>query len=405
MNRRSVAIQNSPIATSTVGEFPAWPHISEDEIEAVSRVLRSGKINYWTGEEGRSFEREFADFVGSRYAIAVSNGTVALELALRALAIGYRDDVITSSRAFIASASCITAVGARPVFADVDRDSQTLTVESVRAAITPRTKAVIVVHLAGWPCEMDAILELTNSLGIHCVEDCAQAHGATYRGRPVGSFGDIGCFSFCHDKNLTTGGEGGMVTTNSESLSEFLWSFKDDGKNRQHAHAPRSTPFRFIRDRFGTNARLTEIQSAIGRSQLRKLPAWLSIRRAHAARLAGRLSVIPALRIPMPPSHIGHACYRFYAFVRPDALAPGWSRDRILQTIAAEGVPCSVGSCSEIYMEKAVPPKWRPESRLPISRELGDTSMAFLVHPTLTEAHIDRACKTIVDVMLRASRE
>lgn len=404
MNPRS-ATQDKPTIKSVDRDFPAWPHISEDEVEAVARVLRSGKINYWTGDEGRRFEREFANFVGSRYAVAVTNGTVALELALRGLGIGPGDEVITSSRTFIASASSIATVGARPVFADVDRDSQNLTAESIRDLVTPRTKAVIVVHLAGRPCDMDSILNLTSELHLHCVEDCAQAHGATYRGRHVGSFGDIGCFSFCHDKNITTGGEGGMVTTNSEALWQEVWSYKDDGKNYTKAHAPRSAGFQSIRDHFGTNARLTEVQSAVGRLQLRKLPAWLATRRAHAARMAEQLSAIPALRVPVPPPHIGHAYYRFYAFVRPERLRSDWNRDRILDEITNSGVPCSAGGCSELYLEEAVPPEWRPEHRLPIARELGETSMAFLVYPTLTEAHIDRTCHVVEQVMRRASSE
>ncbi len=384
--------------------FPPWPQISEDEVAAVARVLRSGKINYWTGDEGRNFEREFADFVGCRYAIAVSNGTVALEIALRALGIGPGDEVITSSRSFVASAACIATVGARAVFADVDSDSQNITVDSIRQVVTPRTKAVIVVHLAGWPCDMDSILDLTRQLHLHCIEDCAQAHGATYRGSHVGSLGDIGCFSFCHDKNMTTGGEGGMVTTNSKAVWEFVWSYKDDGKDYHKAHSPRSTAFRLIRDRFGSNARLTEVQSVLGRTQLRKLPEWVSARRAHATRIAERLSAVPALRVPMPPPHIGHAYYRLYAFVRPEMIRSEWNRDRIIDEINAAGVPCFAGSCSEVYLEEAVPPDWRPRSRLPVARELGETSLAFLVHPTLAEVHIERMCHVVEEVMRYASR-
>lgn len=405
MKQESDTIEQTAPATPLPDEFRRWPQVSEEEVEAVTRVLRSGKINYWTGDEGRSFEREFADFVGCRYAVAVTSGTVALEFALRALGIGPGDEVITTSRSFIASASCIVAVGARPVFADVDPDAQNITVESIRKAVTPRTRAIIAVHLAGWPCDMNSILQLTRELGLYCVEDCAQAKGAIYRGRYVGTFGDVGCFSFCQDKHITTGGEGGMVVTNSEPLWDFIWSYKDDGKNYHKAHAPRSAGLPLIRDRFGTNARLTEMQSALGRVGLRRLPAQLAIRRAHAAKMTERLSVIAALRVPTPPSHIVHAYYRFSVFVRPELLGTEWSRNRIVEEINAAEVPCIAGGCSELYLEDAVPSEWRPDARLPVARELGETSLAFFVHPTLTEAHINRTCDVVEEVMQRASQE
>jgi len=211
--------------------FAPWPYFAPDEIEAAAAVLRSGNVNYWTGEEGRLFEREFAEFTGCKHAIAVANGSVALEATLRALGIGPGDEVITTSRTFIASASCAVAVGAQPVMADVDRDSQNITADSIRKVLSSRTKAIVPVHLAAWPCEMDPILKLAAEHGLKVVEDCAQAHGATYKGRPVGSMGDVAAFSFCQDKIMTTAGEGGMVTTNSDDLWEKMWAYKDHGKS------------------------------------------------------------------------------------------------------------------------------------------------------------------------------
>jgi hypothetical protein len=385
--------------------FSPWPHFEDDEIEAAAAVLRSGKVNYWTGEQGRLFEREFADFTNCQYAVAVANGTVALEAALRALGIGPGDDVITTSRTFIASASSVVMAGARPVFADVNRDSQNLTEQTVRAALTPATRAIIPVHLAGWPCEMDGILKVAREHGLKVIEDCAQAHGATYQGRPVGSFGDIGAFSFCQDKNITTAGEGGMVVTNSEELWSRMWSFKDHGKDYgkacQQAHP---FGFRWLHESFGTNWRLSEVQSAVGRAQLRKLPEWISQRRRNAAFLRQALSGISGLRTPSPPDHVGHAWYKFYAFVVPEALSEGWTRNRIAESIARQGVPCSTGSCSEIYLERAFPSQWRPQQRLPVARELGETSLMFLVHPTLTEAHMMRTADVVGQIMLDATR-
>jgi hypothetical protein len=378
----------------------SWPFFGDDEIEAAVRVLRFGKVNYWTGSEGREFEREFAEHTGKQHAVAVANGSLALKLALRILGFGPGDEVITTSRTFIASASCAVAVGARPVFADVDRVSQNITAESIRAVLTPATKAIVAVHLAGWPCEMDEIMALAREHGLKVIEDCAQAHGATYKGRPVGSIGDIGAFSFCQDKIMTTAGEGGMITLDSDEMYESAWAYKDHGKSYDAVYRRTHTPgFRWLHESFGTNWRLTEIQSAIGRLQLRKLPKWVKARRENAALLTKCFSELPGLRVTAPPDHIGHAYYKYYAFVRPEALRAGWSRNRILAEITAQGIPCSCGSCSEIYLEKAFPVEWRPESRLPVARELGETSLMFLVHPTMTEEYIRATCTTVEKIM------
>ena len=382
-----------------------WPYFAEDEIEAAMQVLRSGKVNYWTGQEGQQFEVEFAAFSGCKYAVALANGTVALECALKVLGIGPGDEVITTSRTFIASASCAVMLGARPVFADVDRESQNITAQSIRNVLTPRTKAIVAVHLAGWPCDMDDILALARERGIKVVEDCAQAHGATYKGRPIGSLGDVAAFSFCQDKIMTTAGEGGMVTSNSKELWSAMWSLKDHGKSYDAVFRREDAPgFRWLHESFGTNWRLTEIQSAIGRLQLRKLPIWVEKRRKHAAMLNAYFAELPGLRVTMPPEHTGHAYYKYYAFVCPDALRASWNRDRIFAEIVARGIPCFSGSCSEIYLEKAFPVEWRPKSRLPVARELGETSLMFLVHPTLKDEDIARICEVVKQVMQDATR-
>jgi dTDP-4-amino-4,6-dideoxygalactose transaminase len=384
--------------------FAPWPQFDADEIEAATRVLQSGKVNYWTGEEGRRFEEEFAAQAGCRHGIAVANGTVALELALHALGIGSGDEVIVPSRTFIASASCAVMRGAKPVLADVDLHSQNLTADTIRPLLTSRTRAIIAVHLAGWPCDMDPIFALAREYGLKVIEDCAQCHGATYKGRPVGSLGDAAAFSFCQDKIMSTGGEGGMLTTDDERVWKRAWSFKDHGKsyeavyNRQHP-----TGFRWLHESFGTNWRLTEFQSALGRVLLRKLPRMVGVRRRNAAILSRGLARHKALRVPQPPTHIGHSYYKYYAFVRPEKLAEGWTRDRVLSSIAAEGIPCFTGSCSEIYLEKAFAPELRPTERLIAARELGETSLMFLVHPTLSELDMHDTCRAVAKVLHAAS--
>jgi dTDP-4-amino-4,6-dideoxygalactose transaminase len=400
----SAEASHSATAAQEIPSYAPCPYAAEDEIEAAAAVLRSGKINYWTGEEGRQFEHEFAAFAGCKHAIALANGTVALEASLKALGIGTGDEVITTSRTFIASASCAVAVGARPVFVDVDRDSQNLTAETIQPMITPRTKAIVAVHLAGWPCEMDGIMQLAREHGLKVVEDCAQAQGAMYKGRPVGSIGDVAAFSFCQDKIMTTGGEGGMLTTNDKKLWECAWSYKDHGKsydavyNREHP-----VGFRWLHESFGTNGRMTEMQSAIGRIALKKVPGWVETRRKYSTILNQRLSEVKGLRIAMPPAHSYHAYYKFYAFVRPEKLRAGWDRDRIIEAIVAEGVPCFSGSCSEIYLEKVFPPEWQPLERFSVARELGESSLMFLVHPTLSEQDIQYTCRAVEKVMGVAS--
>ena len=384
----------------------SWPCFEQDEIDAVVRVLRSGKVSYWTGEEGRLFEEEFAAFAGCRYGVAVANGTVALELALYALGVGEGDEVVVTSRTFIASASAVVLRGAKPVFADVDPNSQNFTAESIRAVLSPRTKAILAVHLAGWPCEMDEITTLAREHGIKVIEDCAQAHGATYKGRPVGCFGDAAAWSFCQDKVMTTGGEGGMLTTNRHDVWEKAWSYKDHGKNIGALRNQQDLPgFQWLHDSFGTNWRMTEIQSAIGRVALRKVPRWVGIRRRNAALLTERFQSIPGLRVTVPPRHIGHAYYRYYTFVRPEMLKRGWDRDRILAEINREGIPCFTGSCSEVYLERAFERAGlQPAERLPVAKQLGETSLAFLVHPTLSEKDMQDVANAVERVMKKACR-
>jgi dTDP-4-amino-4,6-dideoxygalactose transaminase len=376
---------------------------ADDEIAAVQQVLASGKVNYWTGTEGREFEREYAAYVGVDHGIALANGSVALELALRALHIGAGDEVIVTPRTFIASASSIVICGAAPVFADVDPDSQNITAETIAPHINSRTRAIILVHLAGWPCDMAPILELAKQRDLKIIEDCAQAHGATYDGRPVGSFGDVAAFSFCQDKIITTGGEGGMLVTRSRSLWEKAWSFKDHGKSHAAIFDRKSAsngPFNWVHESFGSNYRMTEMQAAIGRIQLRKLDDWITQRRANAQVLIERLSTIPALRIPTPEIRMHHAYYKFYAFVNTRQLRPGWGRDRILTAINRLDVPCFGGSCSEVYREVAFKHSpFRRDVRLPVAAELGDTSLMFPVHPTMTAddmVHIANAVKYVM---------
>ncbi len=385
--------------------FAPWPSFTHEEADAVRDVILSNKVNYWTGTECREFEKEFAAFANTEYAIALANGTVALDLALKSLNIGAGDEVIVTSRTFLASVSSIVNAGATPIFADVDCDSQNITIDTIRGVITPRTRGIICVHLGGWPCDMDPIMDLANSHDLKVVEDCAQAHGAFYKGRPVGSIGHIGAWSFCQDKIMTTGGEGGMVTTNDRKLWADMWAYKDHGKSweavyqREHAAG-----FRWLHESFGTNWRMLEVQAVIGRIQLRKMTEWQAIRESNAQRIWDCAKFLPALRVPILPPEDRHAAYKCYVFVRPERLKKQWSRDRIISEIASRGVPAFSGSCSEVYLEKAFDNTgFRPKSRLPNAQVLGDTSLMFLVHPTLTTEQIDLTCQVLAEVLGEAT--
>lgn len=384
-----------------------WPFYTEEEVAAVAAVLASNKVNYWTGDIGRQFEREFATWTGSHRAIALMNGTVALDLALKALGIGPGDEVVVTPRTFIASISCVVNAGATPVFADVDADSGNISRSSIEAVLTDRTRAVIPVHLAGWPCDMDGIMALAETRGLKVIEDCAQAHGARIDTRSVGTIGHIGAWSFCQDKIMTTGGEGGMVTTNDEQLWSAMWSFKDHGKSWDAVYERQHPPgFRWLHESFGTNWRMLEMQSAIGRIQLGRMHGWTDRRTLIANSYREALAPFSDLvRVPLPAEGLTHAYYRLYAYVCPDKLPAEWTRDRIVAECAAEGVQVFQGTCSEVYLEKAFDGTgWRPEDRLPIARMLGETSLMFLTHPTMTDAQIERTCEIISDIFARMTR-
>jgi len=399
--------------------FAPWPSFTVEEADAVRRVLLSNRVNYWTGTECREFEKEFAEWCGSRHAIALANGTVALDVALQALGIGPGDEVVVTPRTFIASVSCVVNAGATPVFADVEHYSGNLSARTIAAVLTPRTRAVICVHLAGWPCDMDPIMALARERDLRVIEDCAQAHGARYRGRSVGTIGHVGAWSFCQDKIMTTGGEGGMVTTDDASLWRAMWTLKDHGKSYAAVYE-REHPagFRWLHDSFGTNWRMVEMQAAIGRIQLRRMADWTARRAANADAILAACRPFTSLRVPEfrcdarrcdpvcpTRSECVHAQYKCYVYVRPDELEDGWTRDRLIEAIVAEGVPCYQGSCSEVYLEKAFDgTPWRPAGRLPVARELGETSLMFLVHPTLTREQVDATCRVIERVFRQATR-
>lgn len=388
--------------------FPPWPSYSLDEISAVQKVLSSNRVNYWTGDECRLFEKEFANWIGVKHAVSLANGTVALDIALKALGIGVGDEVIVTPRSFIASASCVLNAGATPVFADIDLNTGNILINSIATKLSPKTKAIICVHLAGWPCDMDEIMSLAKKYDLQVIEDCAQAHGAIYKGRMVGSIGHIGAWSFCQDKIMTTGGEGGMVTTNDDTLWKVMWSYKDHGKSFDAVYKKNhSIGFRWLHESIGTNWRMIEMQAAIGRIQLRKMAEWTARRNENAQILISALKPLNLLRVPSYHcdtcvnatgclisqnqvskgnlSNCVHAYYKFYVYLKLEMLADGWNREKIIRELTKIGIPCGSGTCSEIYLERAFAGlACRPNKRLSNAQQLSETAIAFTLHPTIT---------------------
>ncbi|SCW72426.1 dTDP-4-amino-4,6-dideoxygalactose transaminase [Sphingobium faniae] len=392
----------APVAARFPPSDRRWPQYEPDEIGAVVRVLASGRVNSLVhGDECRAFEREFADYCGMPHAISLANGTLALELALRALGVGAGDEVIVPARSFFASASAVAAVGAAPVFADIDANSHTIDPACIEPLIGTRTKAILCVHLAGWPCDMDALGAIAAHHGLWLIEDCAQAHGAAFRGRKTGSFGHAAAFSFCTDKIMSTGGEGGMLLLKDEAHWRLAWAYKDHGKNIATLSAPSpGNAFRYLHESFGTNWRMTEMQAAIGRAQLRKLPDWLTRRRANAELLRRGLRGHPLVQLPVIPEGVDHAFYKFYLMLDGRHFAPGKGRTDIIAVLNDRGIPAGTGSCPDMSQELAVRNSAHPNRQpLPVAAQVGERSLMLCVDHLLDAQAMDLTVDTLIEAL------
>lgn len=383
----------------------SWPQFEPDEIEAAMQTLTSGKVNYWTGELGKRFEQAYATHVGKAFGIALSNGTVALELALRAFGIGEGDEVIVASRSYVASASCVLMVGATPIFADIEIDSGNISANTIMHLISTKTRAIIPVHVGGWPCDMQGIMNLANQNGLIVIEDCAQAHGAIAQGKPVGGWGQAAIFSFCQDKIISTGGEGGMLLLDDETSYKQAWAYKDIGRSYDAVyHQQHPEGFRWLTQSAGSNFRMTEFQAAIGLLQLAKLPKWVEQRNNNAANIISLLNNFDFLEVPTLKKELGNynAFYRVYARVKLDIKINGLTgitlRNFLVNKLVASGVPCFFGSCSEIYREKVFA-EIAPYKRLRNASIFSDNAFCFLVHHTITNDQMDIMLNSIEQVM------
>ncbi|MBT0667225.1 DegT/DnrJ/EryC1/StrS family aminotransferase [Novosphingobium profundi] len=379
-----------------------WPCHEEDEIAAACAVLRTGRVNALVhGEHTREFAREFAAYVGMPSGVCVANGTVSLEIALKALGIGPGDEVIVPARSFFATASAVMASGASLAFADVEPVSQNIDPASVERLIGPRTRAVICVHLAGWPCDMDRLVGLCEAHGLSLIEDCAQAHGAQWRGRRVGAFGAAASFSFCTDKIMSTGGEGGLILLRDPAVWETAWSIKDHGKDHALLHDGQGRPgeFRYVHERPGSNHRMTEMQAALGRCQLAKLEGWLARRRENAEALHRALAGIPGLTLPAPPPHVRHAWYKFYVQLDEDQAR---RRMAIIAALHERGIPAGSGACPDMSREHALARwPWRSDAGLATAQALGQRTLMFPCDQTLAASDMARMADALAQVLAR----
>jgi dTDP-4-amino-4,6-dideoxygalactose transaminase len=386
-------------------KFSSWPEFSHKEVKVVSKVLYSNKLNYWTGDKVKIFEKEFASFIGTKYSIALSNGSLALELAIKALELKEGDEIIVTPRSFVASVYAVINNNLKPVFADINLNSQNIDINSIKKVFSRKSKAIICVHLAGWPCDMDPIMEFAKKKKLYVIEDCAQAHGAKYKGKHVGSIGHIACWSFCNDKIISTGGEGGMITTNIKKFWLKMWSYKDHGKNlsKIKQRSKNNYKFKWVHDFFGTNMRMTEIQASIGSLHLKSLVKWNAIRRRNVHMIWNTARKIGCFDTPEVKcnSCTGncnisngclHAAYKCYLFFNKGIR----QRDKLISILNFNGVPCSSGSCPEIYLEKSFEKKnFKPKNYLPIARELGEKSLMLQCHHTLKKKEIKLMCNIL----------
>ena len=389
------------------------PFYSNKSIQKIGPMLRSGKVNYWSGNEGKKFEKEFSNYLGNKYSVGLSNGSVALEMALKALKLKKQDQIIVTPRSFIISASCTINLGLKPIFSDVDDDGN-LNIEGIKKVYNNKVKAIIVVHLNGLPCDLDPIMKFVKKNNIFLIEDCSQAHGAVYKGKKVGSFGHISTWSFCQDKIISTGGEGGMISTNNKQLWLKCWSLKDHGKNYNSVFFKKhKIGFRWHHDNLGSNYRMTEMQAILGRAQLKILDNQIKKRNIIAnLYLNGLKDYYKKYDILKEPnfnyiyssqvkdkklsSKNIHAFYRLNLFINKKKI----KQLKLLEELNLKKINCGVGSCPEIYREKVFKDlKLHPKKRLSNAKLLGETSITFPIDPNRSITKVKLEIKSIKKVL------
>lgn len=379
--------------------LPAWPQYDE-EIEAAVQVLRSGKHARQSGSYVALFEEAFASYFGVKYAIATSSGTAAIHVALAALGIGPGDDVINTAHCFIGTATPVVHCGAVPIFADIDSKTFNIDPASVREKITPYTKAIVPVHLNGCPADLERLQEIARQNHLYIVEDAAQAHGATYNGKFVGTFGEMGCFSFWEDKIISTAGEGGMIITNDEQLAQRAKMIHHHGELRKDGDYYKGERL-YFHPFLGYNFRMTEVQGAIGLVQLKKLPQYIAMRRKNAHRLTQLICEIEGVLPPYEPENVTHVYYKYILTLDRKVLKT--PAIEIAKAISAEGIPATRRYPTPLHQQPIFVEKrgfgntsapftkpWYPGhvtygSGLPVAESLPNDLIMIRMNPLLSE--------------------
>lgn len=377
-----------------------WPFYSNKIANSVKNTIKSGKVNYWTGNLCSKFEKNFSKFINIKYSCSISNASVGLEMALNALDIKKNDEVIVPSRTYITSASAILRVNAKPIFADIEKNSLNIDINSIKKNINRNTKAIICVHLAGYPCDMKNILKIAKKNNLKVIEDCSQAHGAMIKNRSVGSFGDISVWSFCNDKIISTGGEGGMIACNNKTIYKKIWSIKDCGRSYDKIRKKTTkVGYRWLYDSIGTNFRMTEMQAAIGIIQLKELKSYLIKRNKNAKILYNALKNINFIEFQNVDKKLYHAYYRFSILINNTKIKKNHSRDTILKQLINNKIPATVGVCPELYKEKVFHKFRKKHFDRYYAKEVGKNIICFSVDPSISEQNMQSISHKIKRIM------
>lgn len=364
-------------------DLPLQYRSIQAEVEpAVCEVLRSGR--YVLGPEVAAFETEFAAYVGTKFAIAVNTGTSALQLAILAAGLKPGDEVITVPHTFTATVAAILYTNAKPVFVDIDSETFTMDPSQIEAAITPKTKAIVPVHLYGQSADMDPILEIAKRRGLTVIEDAAQAHGASYKGRNCGSMGKLGCFSFYPGKNLGACGEGGAVTTDDAEAARLVRMLRDWGCEKKYHH-----------ELHGFNYRMDGIQGAILRIKLRRLHAWTEARRRHAATY-DRLLGEAGLPIPRVPPHNRHV-YHIYPYRTPN-------RDRVIQQLKVREIESGIHYPIPVHLQPAYAMLGYQAGQFPVSERIANEELSLPMFPELTDEQTRGVCEAVIEIEKNGSK-
>jgi len=363
-------------------KLSSWPKYQNKEIISAIKILKSGKVNYWTGKQNKNFEKQFQKYFNLKHAVTVANGTAALYLAVKVLNLKKNSEILVTPRSYFASASCILMNDCKPKFTDIDLATQNICVKTLEKNISNKTKAIICVHLNGYPCDMKEIMKIAKKNNIFVIEDCSQAHGAMIGNKHVGSFGDIGVWSFCQDKIISTGGEGGMISTKKTSFYKKIWSMKDQGRNIDKVGKFKNGKFQYLHDYLGLNLRMTEVQAKLGSIQLSNLKKTIKKRNFNANLIIDFLKKYSdVFHIFKIKKNYKHAFYRLCLTLKISKK----KINNLFNKCSEKKIEIFSGPCPEIYKEKIFKKFLGKKFFLKNANYLSGRTISFLVDQTISE--------------------